>query len=486
MFRWGLVAIALSGCAQLFGIDETSKATDAQPPPLSSVQLQHLYVGKTMMTAPEDLSASTTTASYFVPDAASPGGVRKVSSTLLGTDTWTADLGGMTVPVEYTSPDVPNNVIKLFDLPSPHLKVLVGVFEKPGHEPAPANPTLNINVGLNPAQNAERYELFTLGSWINVGLTAPGATAGALTQSLPLTTAMSPIKRLDKITIDDPVLILRFVGNTLVGKLDVTPFNQTGTDPITGTVMPVAQDQMLDVTVNQAQVASRYSTVRPAISAPAMQWILRAAPGLDYVIDNGPLLNAAGVAAADPPRITAMYGNPWASTFPTELIWATGASRTYTVPGTTATVTLQAAMQQRIKPTAGAQLLLPAGLPDRITANSTVLNVDNSVVMAPADTPVDVSFTPDMTNNTLYAVELWELVPGATMTYSLSRVMIGFSTNPHVAIPHDHFKPATNYMFRAISWTGCWTAVASGDFTQMTLPCSFAFVDSGVFTVVTP
>ncbi len=484
MFRWGGLAIALTGCAQLFGIDETSKATDAQVPTVS-LQIERVSIGRTVQRAPQDLSAASMTASWLVPDATMPGGLRKVTSTLTGTDTWVAPLDAP-APVQFESPEVPTVATRILDLPNAQVKTIVPVFERPMYQPAPANPTVTVNASLPTAQAAESYQLFTIGAWTNVGLPAPGAGAVNLaTGPVMVTVNNAPQKRLDKITTEDMILVLRYSGNQLVGHLDATPFDQTGTDTISGAIAATTRNEMLSVTVNQAQVASRFSTVRPAVAGVTMQWVLRAAPGLDLNIDFGPLLHAANVLATDPTTVTAMYGNPFATILPTVLLWSTAASRTYTIPGGTLAATLRAGMFERHKPSAGLALTLPAGLPDRITANDAVLNVDGGTVMAPADKPVDVSFITDAASNTLYAVEVFELVSNGT-AYVPTKTLTAVMSNPKVAIPREQFKASTYYTIRAITFQGCFTAVASGDLSQMSLPCAQAFVDSGVFQVVTP
>ena len=481
MVRWGLV-LALGGCAQLAGIDNTSKGVDANVP-MSRLQLEHVSIGTTIARSPHD--ASTVNASFLVPDPAAPGGLRKVVATLEGTDTLAADVGGATVPVLYESPELPNPILRILDFPVATMKAIVPILEHPTPEPAPAGATITPNVTLNTAQAGQTYQLFTIGAWASVALTAPADTATQLAPGpVTLAVANSPIRRLDKLTIDDVVMVLRYTGNQLVASLVATPFDQVMNNNIGGTMVATPLNQTLDLRVNQMAATQRLSTVRPAVGAPSFVWRLRASPGLDFAIDNGPQLHAASVAApiaADPQTVTAMYGNPFAANFKTLLTWDIRANRTYT-GGTMLTATLAAGMTQRAEPSAALALTAPAGLPDRITANGIVLNVDNASVTASMDAPVEVSFVTDAPSNTLYNVELFELVPGA-MTYTLTRVVIASAATPNVKIPRDLFKPATLYVLRAFSYAGCYTSVATGDLSQQALPCAFSFADSGVFQV---
>src|SRR5687767_4813330 len=86
-----LIAVTAAGCAQLFGIDETSGGSDAPPPPLMSLQLDRISIGSTLVRAPQDLTGQTAT--YYVDDPADPSGLRRVQGVLADTnDRWTADI----------------------------------------------------------------------------------------------------------------------------------------------------------------------------------------------------------------------------------------------------------------------------------------------------------------------------------------------------------------------------------------------------------
>ena len=483
MFRWGLLLLA--GCAQLAGIDNTSKGVDANPPVVTSLQLERLSIGTTVVKGPQDVTPLN--ASFLVPDDAAPGGLRKVATTREGTDKWIADTGGTAMPVMYESPDLPMQNLRIIDLPSTTLKTAIPILERQVHEDAPPGATITVNVALPTAQAGQSYQLFTIGAWSVIGLTAPADT---LTQLAPgpvaLAAANSPIRRLDKITAADVVTVLRYAGNQLVGHV-ITSFDQMANNNIGGAMTATPLNQTLDLRVNQNATIARLSTVRPAVGAPSFVWRVHAAPGLDYSVISGPQLHAAGVAAPitpDPQTLTAQYGNP----FPFKAVaqWDVRANRTYTnANGSTAT--LSAGMTQRAEPAAALELFTPAGLPDRITANGTLLTIDNAMVMAPESKPLEVSFITDAPANTAYLVELFELVPTmGAMTFTLTRVVHVTMAAPATKIPRELLKTGSLYMLRAFSFVGCYTAVASGDLSQMSLPCGFSFADSGVFQVVTP
>ena len=485
MFRWGFL-VALTGCAQLAGIDDTSKPPDTQPS-FASLRVERVHIGTTIVTGPQDLTANT--ASFLVPDDTAPGGQRRVPATLAGLDTWQADVGDMPVPIQFDSPELPNPVARIFDLPNLTLTAAVPVLEHPQPAPAPENATFNINVGLNTAHGVEGYQMFTVGAWSAVNLPQPVAGATSLTTAVMLAPTNSPIRRLDRITTSDTVVLLRYSGNQLVAHFEVPPFDQDVTTNITGAYSATPADQALDIRVEQTRSAQRLSTVRPAVNAPSYVWRLRASPGLDYFVENGPQLNASGVAApttADPQTITAPYGNPFAAKFRTLLQWDVTSTRTYTNPTTGETATLAARLSERAEPSAGLVVATPAGLPDRITANGTVLNVDNLTVVAPANAPVEVSFVTDAASNTGHHVQLLELVPNMMGGYTLTNVVVATMLAPQTRIPRDLFKDGALYALRAFSFQGCTPAIASGDLTQLALPCSITFADSGVFQVATP
>jgi hypothetical protein len=477
--RWGL--IALTGCAQLAGIDSTSKGTDAAPPPVSSLQLERAQIHKTITRGPQDLT--NLTATYLIADAAAPGGLRRVPANLQGLDTWSADLQREVAPVMFESPELPTTNVRIFDFPTPTLKAAVNVLEKPLAEAAIPNATLTFSIALNTAHNVESYQVFTIGAWANVGLTAPAVGAGTLAPpALALVAANSPIRRLDKFTLDDVVMLLRYSGNQLTAALNAMPFEQAMNNTVTGAFTAVALNQTLNVTINQPAAATRIGLPRPAFGAPSFVWRLNASPGADRNIQNGPQLHAASVLATDPQTVNVTYGNPFSADFKTLLTWNVSATRTYT--NNMVTATLSTGLFQRAEPTPGLALSLPAGMPDRILANTTVLNIDNATLVAPVNAPVEITFTTDVPQNTMYNVELYELVPNG-MTYTLTKLVTTSALQPRGVIPRELFRDGSLYMVRAITFQGCYTGLAEGDLTQMSLPCAQGFADSGVFQVVT-
>ena len=485
MFRWGLCLLAVGGCAQLAGIDSTSKGEDAAPPPIASLTLERVSIGRTVTKSPQDLLALN--ASFLVPDAAAPGGLRKVAATQSAPGVWSADIGGIIAPVMYESPDLPVLQLRILDLPTATPKAVVTILERSqAPEPMPMNASISVNLNLPTPQAGQGYQMQSMGSWTVLGIPTPADTSTTVSSAATaLTTANSPIRRLDRSVMDDVVVVLRYLGNQMVGHF-ITAFDQAATNAITGNMTATALDQTLDIRVNQQACTQRLSTVRPAMTAAvSFAWRAHACPGRDYSVGNGIQLHALGIAAPttpDPQTLTGAYGNPFAPGIETMLIWDVRTSRVYT--STSGTMyTLSAGMTDRAKPGAAVVMDSPAGLPDRITAGTTLLTIDNAVVPAPTDAPVTFSFVTDRpTANSMYWIQLFELVPMMAQQV----VVLHMSTKPEAKIPREFFKPGSNYVARAFSFAGCYPNAAMGDLTVQTLPCAFSFADSGVFQVVAP
>src|SRR5579862_4748400 len=91
-----LVALTASGCAQLFGLDNTTAAAGsdaaayAPAAQIVSLSFQQLSVSSMLTLGSIDLSAQTAT--YLIADSTDPSGLRSVPATLGPSgDTWTAD-----------------------------------------------------------------------------------------------------------------------------------------------------------------------------------------------------------------------------------------------------------------------------------------------------------------------------------------------------------------------------------------------------------
>lgn len=474
---WCLLACA--GCAQIAGIETTSGSDNGV-----SLTFERVSIGTTLVRSPLDLTGRSAT--YLVPDEAAPGGFTRVAAMQSAVNTWTAELDDV-APVVFDLPDVPNPQPRIWDLPYRDLTGIYAVLEHPNPQPAPANATLSVNVTLDAAYSSETLVLYTIGSWNRGNLPAPAAGAMTLDVSaFPFTQLQSISGRPhDKIAPEDAVLVLRYAGTQLAGAYEGPGFDQVDTNAITGTLAPVALDQRIDATIDQNAIAMRFSAARPAVSAPQLAWGVTAAPGAEIGANIGPQLHAGAVGMMDPPTISAMYGNPFATKWPSVLLWYATASRTYTPPSAMLPVTLAAEMYQLVQPGTGLTLDLPAGFPELVTIDGRPLSTDGTTLPLPT-APVEITFVTDRPDNTIYTVSLLQLVPNTAMppTALERKYVIGvMATEPRVVIPPEYFSPNALYTLLVSAQKGGIPMLESGDLLTRSLPVAEASFHSGVFQV---
>jgi hypothetical protein len=473
--RLAVLAAMLCGCAQLFGLDETSGG-----PPSASLSFERVSIGARLVTAPQDLSGSMAT--YLVPDDAEPTGLARVPAIQVEPGRWTAPIT-RSAPVLFDLPDHPRPILRIFDFPQVEVKALFGVLEHPRPQPAPEGATITVNTTLDvPFNGTDRFELFTLGSWNAVALAAPAVGATVLAQTFPFTAMSSLTGRTphERITADDAAVVLRYAGNELRGAVRSAPFDQTGDDTVSGPLVTV-ELQPFSFAIDQMDVMQRYGMVRPLVGTPTMQWTVRAAPGAQLNTDLGPLLAAGG--PTDATTVSSQAGNPFAPDWPSTVLWLTQASRTYTPPAAGLPVTLFAGMHERAILEPGLQMKLPAGLPTRITLIGTVLENDGVTIAKPAR-GVEVSFQTDVPANTMYQLQLFKLVPNAAMTALQHELRVAaHGVKPQFVLPPELFEAGALYTLRAIAVAGGFPGIAAGDLTQRSIPIAVSFLDSGVFQV---
>lgn len=467
----------LAGCAQMFGLDETTAG--AGP---TSLTIQRASVGARIAYAPQDFT--NLTATFLVPDEAEPTGLRRVPAMRGEAGTWVAPFN-TPAAVLFDLPDNTPPIPRLFDFPQTAVKTLHAVLEHPSPQPAPDGATLTLGVTLDAIYTgAERFELFTLGSWNAVALAPPAVnTAGPLAQtiqfaSLSILSGRTPH---EKLTAADAVVVLRYVGNELRGAYRAPGFEQTGTDTIAGEMAAVAIAPFT-VGIDQADANRRYGLVRPLVGTPAVSWTLRAAPGAQLNIDQGPLL-AAG-APTDMTSITSQAGNPFAPDWASTMLWQTQATRTYTPPSAGLPATLAAGMHERAVLAPGLQMRLPAGIPTRVSLDGVGLESDGAVIARPAR-GVEVAFMTDVEGASMYQLQLYKLVPNAGNTALVREQKLGAAgAAPRFVLPPELFEAGGLYTLRAITVAGGFPEAASGDLTQRSLPIAVSFLDSGVFQVM--
>ncbi|MBA3539475.1 MAG: hypothetical protein H0T79_07575, partial [Deltaproteobacteria bacterium] len=299
-----LMVLSLGGCAQLAGIDDT---TGPASPDSVTLSIDRFSIGATAVEAPLDLTGLTAT--YLELDPEDPTGFRRTPAELADPMTWAATIPEGTPSVLFTMPDLPTPTTRLYALGQRTLRVLQIVAEHPAPTPPPDGATIAAAVTLDAAfTGAENFVFYTAGAWSQRPFIAPIVGDATLTQTFPYAEATSLVGRpLEKITAADAVLVLKYVGATLTGVLDLPGFDQTGTDTVAGTIVATAADQTVDVPVVPTAIANRFGAGRPAVAGLAMNWGMTAAPGSKVASTLGPTLTAGTVAAADT-QITATFG----------------------------------------------------------------------------------------------------------------------------------------------------------------------------------
>jgi hypothetical protein len=484
-------AATLAGCAQLAGIDNTT----GEGLPGASVEVQRMSIGSTVEIAPLDLTGLQ--ASYLVERAGSSNDFDRVAASDGGGGTWVTKLR-TPAPVVLTLPDVPRPLPRAFAFPNLALSVLYASLEHPDRSPPPPGAMLTVAAVLDtPSATTDSFQVLTVGSWTShpVPFDMPDVSEVSITYAFDESTSLSGRAQLDRLTARDAFLILRYAGSALIGVAEAAPFEQTGDDTVTATMVPVDADRTIDVLLS-ADIAKRYTTVRPAVDDLAMRWRVAAAPGARVASTAGPVLNSGVVMAADT-GVAARYGNPfaapphgWSSIFALE----TSESREFMLPVPGAEppvmlpVTLLAGMSQYIDASSGVTGLvaLDAGLPELIQLDGRSLSSDGLTIARPTRF-VEVSFIANPATGTLFTVQLFDLLPDAGVPPARFEPHLAFEahgTEAAFQLPPEIFQPGHSYMLRAMSTVGGYPAINNGNLTMRQLPLSQSFLDSGVFTVM--
>jgi hypothetical protein len=150
---------------------------------------------------------------------------------------------------------------------------------------------------------------------------------------------------------------------------------------------------------------------------------------------------------------------------------------------------LGAEMQQFIEPGSDVVSLdLPAGLPKLISLGGVQLIADGQTVAAPHDF-VEVGFSTDNTNATLYGLEVLDIVANTANTaLDLQGVYhaTGHTTgrDPTFQIPAAVFQAGHSYTIRAVCMFQGFPQIDTGDLVTRELPFAQSSFDSAVFTVM--
>lgn len=481
---------ACTGCAQLFGLDNTT-GVDANVD-FATLQVQRVSIGATVIKAPQDLTGQT--AQFFQDDNT------RLDGQLMGTDTFTSVLPG-TPPVLFTVPDklVPK---RLMALPSRNQKNVLFAYEHPGKQPPLPSSQIALAVTLpTPYVSGQSFAVQSIGAWMGYDLVAadlPAVDTGAMSisRTVPYTAFKSMVGGDEsRITMSDVTLVLRYTGAALSGVLQAQ-FDQTdGADGVSGTMSAVTADKTATGMVDAANITTRFTAVRPTTAAPAFSWAVTAAPAWSLGISTGVRLSSGAVAATATTFDTAMWGNPFESLdWKAVLSFSASSSRTYTYMENAMSlpVSLSTSMTQLAEPSTTLDVTMPAGLPTTIRANQMLLTSDGMMLPLDLTKPVEVDAIVDKPSNTLYELAVVQLGIDATgMTPVITRTIVLYMYTtatgmPLFKVPPDTFTVGKTYYITVRSTQGGYTAAASGDLTVASLPLAASTLDSGVFTVGAP
>lgn len=482
-----LLLLAASGCAQLFGIDETSGPN--VDPSRVSLTMQRWSIGAQVSKNPQDMAMET--ADFLIDDGA--GGFAKVPGELTDVGTFSAALPEGTPPVEFTLPDLPMRFTRLWAMPARDRRGVFSAFEHPNADAPLPNSQIMLAVAL-PTMYAsnESFRVQAIGAWMVRGLQAtelPAPDVGnmAISALLPYASfARMTSAPAARITSQDVVAVERYRGNTLTGVYQVPPFDQTdGTDPINADLVAVPANLTLTAMVSPTSYAQRYAAVRPAVAGLGQSWSLNAAPGWAIGSNTGPQLEAGTVAITDT-MIQAMFGNPFESLGWKSLVqFTTSSSRSHMFQGMVA-MSLGAVMYTVAEPSTSLTLDLPAGLPINIIANQVPLSTDGMMVALDLTKPVVVEAIIDKPNSTAYFTTLYELTLSTDMMTVERKIVVDAITTgePKLSLPPELFQVGHYYYIDFRCMQGGFMAAASGDLQTLTLPYSISRADSAVFQVV--
>jgi hypothetical protein len=481
--------LAASGCAQLFGLDETTGATI--DPTRVSLTMQRWSIGASVEKNPLDLTGQS--AAFLLDDGA--GNFTQVPGEITAPGVWSAPITDGTPPVQFTLPDVPAPFARLWQMPARDRRGVFTAFEHPNPQPPLPASSIMLSATL-PTMYAstESFRVEAIGAWtartlIAAELPAPDAGNTTITASLPYDSfARMTGAPLARITSQDVVLVERYVGNLLTGIYQVPPFDQTdGADPITASVVAVPANKPLSATVTPSVYTQRFSAVRPAVTGLGTSWSVNASPGWSIGSNAGTRLHAGGVAATDS-MISTMFGNPFESLDWRALIQLTTQStRTHMFQGVAA-MTLSASMYTVAEPTGTLTFDMPAGLPINIRANQVPLSTDGMTVPLDLTKAVEIDAITDKPNGTLYLVALYEVTLGTDGTTVERTVIVDALTTgePTLTLPADLFQVGHYYYLDFRTIQGGYTNAAMGDVQTLALPYSVSRADSAVFQVVAP
>lgn len=481
------LSLGAAGCAQLFGLDETSEA-----PPVVSFSVKHYAVGATVVVEPMDLTGGAAT--YLIADPADPSGFRKVDVTSPELGKWQGDIPyGIDAQLRFTLPGEP--LVRHFALDQRNVRGIYGYLGKLGAEPAPAGAALTFSVTLDkPHEATDKLSWLSAGAWTQhdfVGAELPAVGATSWTPAaIPFTQSSSLSgKPHERLRSGDALLVLRHnAANVLTGVFAAPPFDMVGGDnPAIGAMVATTPTDQLSVMLDTTGPVERMAAARPALAVPQFNWSITAAPGSAAAIATGPALAyGAQTASTGVVPLTVGYSNPfsgrlWAPTF----VWAATARRTYQQPAGMPAVVLSAVQIAMSPPPVDASVVeFSACMPTSVVVQGATLLTDGLTVTLDRAKPVSVTINVDRQDAAdLYAFTLVEVVNTSPTVATLTPRFETLSERPTWSVPGDVFEGGKVYTIRARCLRGGFPALAMGDLEQRRLPYFSGSLESGVFTV---
>jgi hypothetical protein len=472
------LATATSGCAQLFGFDETE-------PYQIRLSLVRRHATTTVVEEPMDLTTSTAT--FLVPDDAAPTGLVEIPAALSGTDTFLASLPGPGGMVLYTNPD--DAIRRLSAYPAAEQRFPFSYLDRgPVPELAPAMAQVDLNITLDVAYTAEALWFYAIGPWAYRSFPElPVATATTWDPPpIPWTNAafaQAQGRPLERIRAGDSLWVLRYVGAQLAAAKQIVAFDQQdGIDTITDTLATTTLDRTLMAQFPTTVPGPRLAATTPAVGGLAMSWNLVASPAAEAGFGTGPTLLSGGLAEVDTGAVMAMYGNPFAWT---ELLsFGATESRVYTPAAPLMPTTLYAGIYSYDVAAPDLTFDLPQGLPLLLSIDGRALTADGTTVTIDRTRAFEVGFTLDREDACdFYGLRIDELVDtGGGVLGRVPRLQIN-GLEPRWRVPNAELATGAMYVMQAQCSLGGTPNFATGDFVTRSWPLHGAYFDGAVFVV---
>ncbi|MEZ4365461.1 MAG: hypothetical protein R2939_04125 [Kofleriaceae bacterium] len=503
---WVLATGCFVGCGSV-NDGTPDAAVDAPPGTVDaavvsrSLRYERVSIGATVVSEPLDLTG--TSATYLMEDATAPSGLREIDASVVD-GAWAATLPPGRAQVEFTLPDRPTPLARIFSFDA---AVVTDVFAQLAHPaptaaPVPASLDVVGPVTFPTAYANTTLRLAVIGTWTQYDFSGGERPAmGALTWDPPAVdyaamAAQAGVR--DAMTPADVALLLRYSGGRLDAWAEAMPITMGGgvnaLTPVAATMSEVTTDVTVDARVDALSGFTRIGALAPAFDVASSfgQYVVRAAPGGALGVYQGPVLANGNLASlvTDDVVVDASSGNPfdvvggrqWPATALVEL----RRSRTYTA-APRSLLLYAGVFALEVPRTDGGDVLFAAPLPTTVVVGGTTLTADNRVVPLDVADAVEVRFALDGAACTRYQATLNAVDDDAGNPASFARrIVVGLSGDVgRWLVPRRYFVDGQRYLVRTECTLGGYRNLAGGDLTDRELPLSVGYLDSPVFTVTT-